>query len=421
MKTTPLWTEQFPRPTDLPASPLPERVDVAIVGGGYTGLSAARVLARGGAAAAVLERGEVGCGASSLNAGIAAPGFRQPIEVIFRRYGAAMGHVFWQASMAAIDHIGELIADEGLDCDFRREGHALLAVKPAHFHKMQSRVEWYRLKLGHRLHLVPAATLREEIGSGVYYGGLVDEFSGGLNPAKFVFELARVALFDGAHVCEHTAVSNIEKHPQGYRVHTSRGSLTAQEIIIATNGYHTNLIPGLKWRIIPLNSTTIVTEPLPLAWQLAISPRGRLFIDSNSQPNYFRLTPDGRLLWSGDYTWKQKKDLTASARRLQAQMLRVFPDLEKAMVTHAWRGKIGMTLDWMPHIGHINGIHYAAGYGGHGLALAAYMGAELGQMLCGQISSSVFSEIRHPGMLYAGRPWFMPFANLYHRIRRRLV
>ena len=187
LSTEPLWQSQFPRPADLPvARVLPERVDVAVVGSGYTGLNAARVLAKSGASVSVIERETIGWGASSRNGGMATPGIKRPIDAIFAKYGETKGRAFWQASLDAIDLVEDIVRIEKSDCDLRRDGHLYLAYKPAHFTAMQEKVAWYRDKLGHEVRAVAPAELPTEIGSRVFHGGLADDFSGSLQPAKYV-------------------------------------------------------------------------------------------------------------------------------------------------------------------------------------------------------------------------------------------
>jgi glycine/D-amino acid oxidase-like deaminating enzyme len=416
MKTVPFWTDQYPRPETLTISSLPTQVDVAIVGGGYTGLNAARVLAKGGTAVAVLERHTIGWGASSRNGGMATTGIKQKIKNIFKLYGPEMGRQFWQASLDAIDLIGEIVADEGLQCDFVRKGHIALAYKPAHYESMAKGTAWYKKELNHTMHMVPKTQLRSEIGSDVFYGGMVDEYSAGLHPAKYVFELARAVARYGACLCENVNVTRISKQADGFEVHTSQGVVKAKDVLVATNGYTDRLIPQLKPRVFPVGSYIIVTEPLSPQRQHELSPKGRMFYDTKNFLNYFRLTPDGRMLFGGRNNLSINLDPHESARSLKQQMLRVYPQLENTPITHTWTGQLGLTFDLMPHIGRIDGVMYALGFGGHGVSIATYVGTEAGQLLSGQKSSSPFASIKHQTMFfYRNNPWFLPFAAMYYR------
>lgn len=417
MNTKPFWTDQYPRPADLQTSPLPAQVDVAIVGGGYTGLNAARVIAKNHGRVAVLERNTIGWGASSRNGGMATTGIKLSIKEIFQRYGKELGEQFWQASLDAIDLIGEIVADEELTCDFSRRGHVNLASKPAHFEYMRSKVDWFKKELNYKVEVLSKEELKSEIGTTAYYGGMVDEWSGSVHPAKYVFELAKAVARHGALLCEETAVTRIEKLPNGYNLHTNKGVVNAKEVLIATNGYTDMLVPALKPRIFPVGSYIVVTEPLPLDLQKKLSPKGRMFYDTKQFLNYFRLTPDGRMLFGGRNNLSTNLDLQESAKRLSEQMVHVFPELRNVPITHSWTGQLGITFDLMPHIGRIDGIHYALGYCGHGVSIATYLGTEVGLMLSGQKSSSPFAQIPHQThFFYRNQVWFLPFAAWYYRL-----
>ena len=417
MKTVPLWTDQYPRPGDLPISPLPEQVDVAIIGGGYTGLNAARVIASSGGRVAVLEQQYIGWGASSRNGGMATTGLKAAAALVYQRYGPALGRAFWEASLDAIDLIGQLVADEKIDCHFARRGHIALAYKPSHFEAMQKKATWYKQTFNHTVRAVPPGELAQEIGSPAFHGGLVDEYSAGLHPAGYVFGLARAVARHGALLCEEVPVQRIERVGSQFQVHTGRGVVRAGEVLVATNGYTSSLVPGLKPRIFPVGSYIIVTEPLPPDLQKKLSPKGRMFYDSKWFLNYFRLTPDGRMLFGGRNNLSTNLDLQESARILQAQMVHVFPDLAGMPITHSWTGQLGLTFDLMPHIGRLDGVHYAFGYGGHGVSIATYLGTEAGLLLTGQKSDSPFAQIRHPTyFFYRRRPWFLPLAAFYYRL-----
>ena len=419
MQSIPFWTDDFPRPDDLPVTKeLPSQVDVAIIGGGYTGLSAARTLAKSGASVAVLERETIGWGASSRNGGMTGCGLKNSTPIIFKRYGEKYGHMFWQASLDALELIKELIYEEGIQCDWRQDGDLALAVKPSHFEHFKQKVKWHKETLGHELHVVPPSELRSHIGSDGYYGGLIDGHGAGLHPAKLVFGLAKVAAKYGALLFEEAGVYDIKKQADGYLLQTMRGELKAREVITGTNGYTDKVVKDLKPRVLLVGSYSIVTEPLSEELQKELSPTGKMLWNSKWFLNYFRLTPDGRMLWGGRNDLSTTLDLEKSASVLRSQMVAAFPQLANCPITHTWTGQLGLTFDLMPHIGRVNGIHYALGYGGHGLHTALLLGREVAQLITGEKTSSPFAEISHQTyFFYRDKPWFMPLVVNYYRLR----
>ena len=418
MLKTPLWTDQFPRPNNLATSDNPNSdTDIAIIGSGYTGLCAARILRKNGASVTIFDRNTVGWGASSRNGGMATPGLKQGIQKIYKMYGSKLAHEFWKASVDAIDLIEEIVDEHSIDCDWQRNGHASLATKPSHAPRLKQYGSWLEKKFGHVQNYISKNQIRDEIGSDAYHGALTDEISGGLHASKYVYGLATTVSNLGVLLCEHTDVLDIEKNDSNYfRLITSAGDVRAKKVIVATNGYTDRLVPGLKPLIFPVGSYIVVTEPLSEDLQKIISPKKRMYYDSKWFLNYFRLTPDGRMLWGGRNDLSTDLDLDDSAKRITRELYSILPDLRDIPITHTWTGKLGITFDLMPHIGEKNGIYYAFGYGGHGLSIATYLGTEIGLLLSGKKDRSPFMEISHQTMFfYRNRPWFIPFAARYFR------
>jgi glycine/D-amino acid oxidase-like deaminating enzyme len=420
LKLTPFWLDDFPRPADLPVSPLPEQVDVAIIGGGYTGLSAAYTLAKGGARVAVLEQNQIGSGASSVNGGQATGGLKEGPQDLIKHYGQELGRELWTSSLTAIRLTEQLIREENIDCDYAPNGSMALAYRASHYDRLVRSAEWKARELDYHTIPIPREKLRAEIGTDAYFGGLLDEaIGGGLHPAKFVYGLARAAACAGAALCEQTRVQEISRRPgqDHFRLVTGQSEVSANAVLIATNGYTDSLIPGLRRRIFPVGSYMITTGPLPAGLQQEISPNQRVFWDTKWFLNYFRLTPDGRMAMGGRNDLSTSLDLLESARRLYRRTVEIFPQLRGIPITHSWTGRLGVTFDLLPHIGRVEGIYYAFGYSGHGVAIATYLGHEVAQLISGRISRSPYAEIRHPTYFFYRRsPWFLPLVEAYFRV-----
>jgi glycine/D-amino acid oxidase-like deaminating enzyme len=420
LKETPVWLEgaQFP-PADT-TRPLPERADVAVIGGGYTGLAAARALVRRGASVAVLEARSIGWGASSRNGGMVLTGLKVEAAGLIERYGRERARRMFAASLAAIDCVEQIVREEQIDCDFARDGHLLLAYKPAHFRAFVHEAALLKREFGHTTRLVPPGELRDEIGSGAYHGGLVDEASAGVHPARYVAGLAWAAQRAGAQLFDHTPAERVAREGDEFRIWTPRGSLRAGAVLVASGGYTGPATPVLRRRVVPIGSYIIATAPLPADLAREVSPRGRMMFDSKNFLYYFRLTPDQRMLFGGRAGFFPETPATVreSATILRRGMLVVYPQLRDTPVEYAWGGTLDFTFDMMPHTGALGGLHYAIGYAGHGVAMATYMGTQIGRQIAGEQVENPFADLPFPTAplgLYDGRPWFLPLAGAWYR------
>jgi glycine/D-amino acid oxidase-like deaminating enzyme len=417
------WLETAAAP-QFPGRELPAKADVAVIGGGFTGLSAARTLAKGGARVVVLEAENVGWGASCRNGGMVLSGLKLGAAALVARYGSEVTKRMYAASLESIDCVEALVHEENIDCDFSRCGHLEVACKPKHFAEFRRGAETIEREFGHRLRIVEKADLPQEIGSAIYHGGMVDEVSAGVNPAKYVAGLACAAAKAGAAIHEKSRVIGLERDSRqgekGWSVKTSWGIFHARDVFIATSGYTCGITPSLQKKIIPIGSFIIVTEILPEALARELSPRNRMIYDSKNYLYYYRLTPDRRMLFGGRAAFFPENENTVrdSARILRDGMISVYPKLRESKVEYVWGGTLDFAFDIMPHAGKMDEMFYSLGYAGHGVAMATLLGRKIAESILTGSDENPFAGIPFPGAplgAYNGKPWFLPFAGMWYK------
>jgi glycine/D-amino acid oxidase-like deaminating enzyme len=411
-----LWTETSPLPR-FPSSPLPSSTDVAVIGGGYTGLSAARTLAQRGIDVTVLEQHTMGWGASGRNGGFVLPGYKADMAELYRQLGDERAGRMFRLTLDAIAFLEQVISQEEISCDFVRCGAVTLAAKPSHLKALGASGRFLRERLGYATEVVDASELAREIGSTRYHGGLVDPGGRSLHPAKYVGGLALAASRAGARLLEHTGVTGLRRVNNGFEIATRKGVLRAREVLAATNGYTPGALPALRRRVVPIGSYQIATERLPPELARQVVPRDRVFSDTKHLLYYFRLSPDGRMVFGGRASFTPT-GIRRSAAILESGMRQVFPQLSEARIEFAWSGKVAYPLDHLPHAGRLGGVHYAMGYCGHGVALATYLGSRMAEVIAGRgeipdLGTTGFRAIP----LYNGVPWFLPLVGGYYRVR----
>jgi len=423
-----LTTTEFP--TTDPARTLPEAADVVVIGAGFTGLSAARTLAKRGAKVVVLESETIGWGASSRNGGMVLTGMKLGPTQLISMYGRELTRRMYVASLASMDCVEQIVRDESIACDFSRCGHLEVACKQKHFDDYARQVEVVAREFNHTLRVVPKNELSSEIGSTIYFGGMVDETSAGCNPACYVAGLARAAMRAGAELFEHARVQAIQRGARqgdaGWKITTARGTLWARDVFVATSGYTSSATPALQKKIIPIGSYIITTEVLPEKLALELSPRNRMIYDSKNYLYYYRLTPDRRMLFGGRAAFfpENEQTIRRSAEILRRGMIGVYPQLADAKIDYVWGGTLDFAFDIMPHAGQLDGMYYALGYAGHGVAMATYQGQKIAELMAADRAGNAkpenpFVGIPFPGAplgLYNGNPWFLPLAGAWYKI-----
>jgi glycine/D-amino acid oxidase-like deaminating enzyme len=393
-------------------------VDAAIVGGGYTGLASARALARRGATVALLERHAIGWGASGRNGGFVLPGFQPGLAGLAARVGERRARELFEWSLEAVGALEALVAGEGIECGYVRCGSVLLAARPGHLAGLAAERRCLERVAGHPTELLGPEEIGREIGSRAYHGGLVDPAGGALHPGRYCAGLAAAARRAGAGLYPGTEVTGVRRSAGGFEVETAAGALQAAQVLVATDGYTGPPFGRLRRRVVPVGSYLIATAPLEPALAARLVPGGRVLSDTRRLLYYFRLSPDGRMVFGGR-TSMTPVGTARAARALGDAMRGVFPELAATPVDFAWSGSVGFTLDRMPHAGRLDGVHYALGYGGHGVAFATWLGGRMGEALAGEGSIPDLGPLRAVP-LYGGTPWFLPFVDGYYRLRDRL-
>jgi glycine/D-amino acid oxidase-like deaminating enzyme len=415
------WHTTVQMPNDANVAPLPEKVDVAVIGGGYTGLSAARALAKQGVRVAVLEANSIGWGASSRSGGMVLTGLKLGMQTVMKQYGRETAKKLFQCSLDAIHTVEQIVKEENIDCGFARYGHLLTANKPKHYAALQEEMQFMEREFDHHLRLIPRDQQCSEIGSDAYFGALLDECSGGLNPAQYVTGLARAAERAGAALHARARVMRLKRNGVRFLVETERGSLSAESVFVGTSGYTGKVTKKLQRKIIPIGSFIIATEKLPEHIVKEIIPNGRMIFDSRHYLNYFRLWED-RLIFGGRAAFfpETARTIQRSADILRREMIQVYPQLKDVKEEYVWGGTLDFAFDMMPHVGEMNGVYYSLGYAGHGVAMATYLGRTVAEAIIkGNISEHPFAQIPFPPApfgLYNGFPWFLPFAGAWHKI-----
>ncbi|TVQ34640.1 MAG: FAD-binding oxidoreductase [Geminicoccaceae bacterium] len=397
----------------------PASVDVAIVGSGYAGLAAALELVRGGQSVALFDAGPLGIGASTRNGGLVSGGLKIS-KAVARRFGGEVAAAMLEEGRQTLTHLETMIEQEGLETGYRRSGRFVGAHCRSALRAQEAQVQGLTAR-GIRARIVPKAELRGVIGTDAFVGGMAVDDAGCLHPAMYHRALRNLVRQAGATLTPHCAVNAILREGMGFRLLHASGETTAQHVFVATNGYTGELSPWFRRRLIPLASYMIATEPLPADLIQRLSPEGRVFADTKRVLSYFRISPDGsRVLYGGRASFVDGGEVTGAAK-LYRFMTRVWPELDGVELTHAWKGNVAFTFDWVPHIARHDGVVYVGGCQGSGVAMATWLGHQAARSLLGANQPSAFDRDIFPtAPLYDGRPWFLPFVGTWYQLRDAL-
>lgn len=381
-------------------------VDVAVIGGGYTGLSTALHLAERGSSVAVLETSSVGFGASGRNGGQVNPGFKLDPHQAPGRFGATAGERALNFVGSAPDLVFDLIKRFSMDCHAMRPGSVTPAHSESALQMLERRARGWAAR-GVPVKMLSRAETEQAIGSPCYVGGLLDPRGGSLQPLSYARELARAAIEKGASIFENAEVRSLERKDKGWIVRTGTGAVKATNVIVATNGYTGNLVRGLRQTIIAANSFQLATAPLDDATAAEILAQGRTASDTRRLVLYFRKDPANRLVIGGRGQFgdpTRPEDFS----HLRGAFARLFPQLSGIPIEHYWAGRVALTQDGVPHLHEPEkGLLVAVGYNGRGIAMGTAMGRAIADYLGGDAQALPF-----PVTPIQGIPFHM-FQRLY--------
>ena len=418
MKTVPYWTDRTPRPDGVTVEEPPSTADVVIIGAGVTGLTAARRLADLGRSVVVVDAMEIGQGASAINGGQLNYGLNPSTATLTKRFGLATTREMWDASLEAIDLAERITIEDGFDAGFRRSGAVSLGYRKdgAEAARVESRS--MRETFGLETAVVEGDELSSVIGSDAFAYGVISTVDAAIDPAKYTFGLAGAVSRRGVPIVEHCRVTGLYRSGSTHFVATSKGTIQARDVLLATNGYTPkDLVPEVRRQVVPIGSYMVATVPLTPDVLDRLLPGNHVYWTQRRFLNYFRRSDDNRLLFGGRPNLSPNLELPEVARDMQTTIGELFPELVAVELTHVWGGKVAATFDLLPHLGRTaDGIWYLVGYGGHGMTLATYLGTEIGGLIGGAMDDSLFLGLPHPTRLYyRGNPWFLPAGGMLFR------
>ncbi|HEY7748496.1 MAG TPA: FAD-dependent oxidoreductase [Aestuariivirgaceae bacterium] len=416
-KSKPFWWESYePKPIEL--DDVPSKTRVAIIGAGYAGLACALELSKHRIEAVVLDAEMPGFGASARNGGMVSSGVS-----IGKRYSGKNEPeellALYSDAADSFSLIEDLIAEEGIDCEWKKTGRFVGAWCQKHFEEMRNKIGLLNEGAEAGAYILPRERQREEIGSDYYHGGMIVMRSGHLQPALYFKGLLGAVKKRGVTICAKAPVTALNQANGGWRLTTSRGTMQASEIVVCTNGYTGPVTPALQRRIVPVGSYIIATEELPEEVAEGLIPKDKSIYDTRRVLTYYRMSGDRkRLIFGGRARFGQHAPEEA-APLLYRFMCDRFPQLEGCRITHAWSGNVAFTFDEVPHMGRLDGLHYALGCNGSGVAMMTYLGTMSARKIAGVANyHCAFDKQEFPtNPFYHGNPWFIPLVGRYFRVR----
>lgn len=417
----PYWWERTPRP-EIQDCPLPKSSEVVILGSGYTGLSAAIQTTRNSLQTVVIDAGNAGWGCSTRNGGQVSTSIKSSYPELRRQFGKDQAVALIKTGRESVQWVEDFVQENNIDCDYQKTGRFHGAHSPQEYQYMCKTLEETPESLRQGIYTVNIEQQGAEIDSRYYYGGTVNPTCSSIDPVRYHQGMLNTAVQQGCQIIIHSRGIGIRKQKGIFHVSTTKGTIQARDVIVATNGYTGNLIPWMQRRVIPVGSYIIATEPLPGNMINELLPTNRVITDTLKLVVYYRTCPERKRILFGGRVSIRETEPKISAPRLRELMLERFPSLTDIRITHSWMGFVAYTFDKLPHLGVHDGVHYCMGYCGSGISLSSYLGAKTGLRVAGQQGhESPLDKHKFKGRFYyRGNPWFLKPSMFYFRTRDRL-
>ncbi|MFU0507035.1 NAD(P)/FAD-dependent oxidoreductase [Pseudaminobacter sp. NGMCC 1.201702] len=416
MSNDPYWWEARDRGTPYASDGGGQSYDVAVIGSGYTGLSAAHKLAANGVSVLVIEAEELGFGASTRNGGMVSGTLKLSHKELCEAYGRDTANALFQEAQDSVLFLEQFISENDISCDYQRTGMYFAAYAPKHYDALAREADELAA-LGVETRMVPQTEQRQKLASDIYFGGRTTVLAGGLHPAKYHAGLVAACRRAGVVFRTRCRVNAIKREGTSYVLATDGGNFRADQVVIATNAYTDPGMPWFRRRVIPIGSYIIATEAMDPAMLRRLIPSAEMIQDTKRNLFYYRLSPDGTRMIFGGRTSFRPIDASESASRLHAAMSKVFPSMASARITNSWTGNVAFTFNKVPHVGTHDGIHFALGCCGQGVALMSHFGDQIGHRILGQGGDTAFAHTRFTTKpFYSGHPWFLPVVGEFYRL-----
>ncbi|MEF9672530.1 FAD-binding oxidoreductase [Pseudomonas sp. PCH446] len=413
------WLDTAPAFTGAQLGALPGQVDVAVIGGGFTGLAAARALASKGASVVVLEAGRVIGEASGRNGGQCNTGVAQDYAGLSASLGADRARAYYKAYESAVQSVVSLVEQEQIACDLKRNGKLKLAAKPMHYEGLARTCELIRREVDADVELLSAEQIRAEVDSAQFHGGLLQRNGVQMHVGRFGVGLAEAAVRRGALIYQDTPVKDWKTRAGGYQVNTAKGALHAGQVLLATGACQHGGLGWYRRRIVPVGSFVIATEVLPQALIEQLLPGRRAYVTSRMIGNYFRLTRTTACCLAGV---RGSRCPTASPTPRAARCCggdgADVPAVGRREDRLLLGGLVDMTSDRLPRAGQHGGVYHSMGYSGHGVQMSVHMGQVMAEVMAGNVEANPWRELDWPAIPgHFGKPWFLPLVGAYYRLQ----